>query len=71
MVTFPVFHEEKPVEQFGGEKILLVEYHAEVVHIRGFTTLGLGESEHCDDVEFLRLAYISQTSVISRCSPRS
>ena len=53
LVTLLVFHEEKPVEQFGGEEILLVEYHAEVVHIRGLTTLGLGESEHCDVVEFL------------------
>ena len=41
LVKLLVFHEEKPVEQFGGEEILLVEYHAEVVHIRGLTTLGL------------------------------
>ena len=53
LVKLLVFHEEKIVEQFGGEVILLVEYHAEVVHIRGLTTLGLGDSEHCDDVDFL------------------
>ena len=53
LVKLLVFHEEKIVEQFGGEVILLVEYHAEVVHSRDLTTLGLGESEHCDDVEFL------------------
>ena len=53
LIKLVAFHEEKLVEQFGGEVILLVEYHAEVVHIRGLTTLGLGESEHCDDVEFL------------------
>ena len=53
LVKLLVFHEEKLVEQFGGEVILLVEYHAEVVHSRDLTTLGLGESEHCDDVKFL------------------
>ena len=53
LVKLLVFHEEKLVEQFGGEVFLLVEYHAEFVHIRDLTTLGLGESEHCDDVEFL------------------
>ena len=53
LVKLLVFHEEKLVKQFGDEMILLVEYHAEVVHIRGLTTLRLGESEHCDDVEFL------------------
>ena len=41
LVKLLVFHEEKLVEQFGGEEILLVEYHAEVVHIRGLATLGL------------------------------
>ena len=53
LIKLVVFHEEKFVEQFGGEVFLLVEYHAEFVHIRDLTTLGLGESEHCDDVEFL------------------
>ena len=53
LIKLVVFHEEKFVEQFGDEVFLLVEYHAEFVHIRDLTTLGLGESEHCDDVEFL------------------
>ena len=33
LVKLLVFHEEKPVEQFGGKVFLLVEYHAEFVHI--------------------------------------
>ena len=53
LIKLVVFHEEKLVEQFGSEVFLLVEHHAEFVHIRDLTTLGLGESEHCDDVEFL------------------
>ena len=53
LIKLVVFHEEKFVEQFGDEVFLLVEYHAEFVHIRDLPTLGLVESEHCDDVEFL------------------
>ena len=40
LVKLLVFHEEKPVEQFGGEEILLVKYHAEVVHVRGLMGAG-------------------------------
>ena len=40
LVKLLVFHEEKLVEQFGGEMILLVEYHAEVVHVRGLMGAG-------------------------------
>ena len=36
----------------GGEGILLVEYHAEVLW-ELVLTLGLWQSQHCDDVEFL------------------
>ena len=50
LIKLVVFHEEKLVEQFGSEVFLLVEHHAEFVHIRDLTTLGLGESEHCDDL---------------------
>ena len=37
----------------NSEVFLLVEHPVEFVHIRDLTTLELGESEHCDDVEFL------------------
>ena len=37
----------------NSEVFLLVEHPVEFVHIRDLANLELGESEHCDDVEFL------------------
>ena len=37
----------------NSEVFLLVEHPVEFVHIQDLTILELGESEHCDDVEFL------------------
>ena len=41
----------------GGEEIQLVEHHAKVVHVQYLwellTILGLCQSDHCNDVEFL------------------
>ena len=42
LIKLVAFHEEKLVEKFGSDVLLLVEHHVEFVHIRDLTSLGSG-----------------------------
>ena len=42
LIKLVASHEEKLVEKFGNDVLLLVEHHVEFVHIRDLTSLGSG-----------------------------